>query len=211
MHMTISKANEWARKQGKTIAAVAVGVIIGSAGPAIVHAAIPDSGGVVHGCYTTGSSVFTPKGSVRVIDSASTASCPSGTTALNWDQHASSTSSSVGSYISDLTNRHWNSPELAYRNFAGVDMHGGVFAGATMSYSDFHGANLSGSTFDIGSYDHVNMQSVNSSNTDIHSDTFVGTDLSTANLTGVTWDGVQCPDGTYSSDHADTCLGHLVP
>lgn len=44
----------------------------------VAYASIPDSSGVIHGCYQTN------KGSLRVIDSS--ASCAVGETALNWSQ-----------------------------------------------------------------------------------------------------------------------------
>ncbi len=43
---------------------------------------IPDSSGVVHGCYKTTGTAH----ALKVIDSSVTASCPSGFTSLNWDQ-----------------------------------------------------------------------------------------------------------------------------
>lgn len=43
---------------------------------------IPDSSGVVHGCYKTAGTNH----ALKVIDSSVTASCPSGFTSLNWDQ-----------------------------------------------------------------------------------------------------------------------------
>jgi hypothetical protein len=44
----------------------------------VAYSAIPDAGGVIHGCYAN------TRGAVRVIDSA--ASCDPGETALNWSQ-----------------------------------------------------------------------------------------------------------------------------
>jgi hypothetical protein len=62
------------RKAGIVLAALALLVLGG-----VAYAAIPDSGGVIHGCYKTSD------GKLRVIDSASE-SCVSGETALNWSQ-----------------------------------------------------------------------------------------------------------------------------
>jgi hypothetical protein len=45
-------------------------------------ASIPDSSGVVHGCYKTSGTAH----ALKVIDNSVTASCPSGFTSLNWDQ-----------------------------------------------------------------------------------------------------------------------------
>jgi len=51
-------------------------------GVGIALASIPDSGGVIHGCYKTSNP---GQGALIIIDSASQ-SCPSGTTSLNWSQ-----------------------------------------------------------------------------------------------------------------------------
>jgi hypothetical protein len=44
-----------------------------------VSSSIPDSAGVVHGCYDSG-------GNVKVIDTSVTTTCPKGYTSLNWNQ-----------------------------------------------------------------------------------------------------------------------------
>ena len=58
-----------------------LGVIFGAGmtGWAVVHAAIPDSNGTIHGCRNTTTTLL------RVIDSASQ-NCDSNETGLNWDQ-----------------------------------------------------------------------------------------------------------------------------
>jgi hypothetical protein len=50
-------------------------------GAAIAYASIPGPDGVIHGCYKTSNPA---QGALIAIDSA--ASCPSGYTALNWNQ-----------------------------------------------------------------------------------------------------------------------------
>ena len=50
-------------------------------GATVAGASIPDSGGSIHGCYKDSD---LDKGSLYVIDSAET--CPTGYTALNWNQ-----------------------------------------------------------------------------------------------------------------------------
>ena len=53
-------------------AVIAIGIGVG----AFAYASIPDSGGVIHGCYKTSD------GKLRVVDST----CASGETSLNWNQ-----------------------------------------------------------------------------------------------------------------------------
>jgi hypothetical protein len=63
----------------RLVLALAVGgVLFGVA--SVVQAAIPDSHGVIHGCYKTSG------GALRVIDTATSAKCLASETALNWNQ-----------------------------------------------------------------------------------------------------------------------------
>ena len=63
------------------IFAGAVGVLL-LAGGAVAFGAIPNlTTGVISGCYTN-----TSPHVLRVIDTAKTAKCPTGTTAINWNQ-----------------------------------------------------------------------------------------------------------------------------
>jgi|SRR5215831_3239778 len=62
----------------KWVIPVAVAVVALGAG--IAYAAIPDNGGVIHGCYSNAN------GLLRVVDSASADACRTSETALNWNQ-----------------------------------------------------------------------------------------------------------------------------
>jgi hypothetical protein len=63
-----------------TAAAVVTGALVGGVG--FAFASIPDGGGVVHGCYQNKGKAH----ALKVIDSSVSAGCPSGYTALNWNQ-----------------------------------------------------------------------------------------------------------------------------
>jgi len=65
------------RRPSPAMAVACVALLVALAGAA--EAAIPDSSGVIHGCYVTNT------GQLSVIDSA-TASCGAGQTALDWNQ-----------------------------------------------------------------------------------------------------------------------------
>lgn len=71
-------ASRWSGRAGLVAGAIiaATGIMIGA------MAAIPDAGGVIHGCYAPSSGY-----KLRVIDTAKTSKCPSGQVALNWNQH----------------------------------------------------------------------------------------------------------------------------
>jgi hypothetical protein len=61
------------------------GVVFGAiiaGGIGIAYASVPDSKGVIHGCYNP-----TNNYTLRVLDTAKTATCPTGQTALNWNQN----------------------------------------------------------------------------------------------------------------------------
>src|SRR5262245_48023941 len=62
-----------------------VGALAGAAvaGGAFAYASIPDSGGVIHGCYTPGG---TTAGKLRVINTDAGQSCKATANPLNWNQ-----------------------------------------------------------------------------------------------------------------------------
>jgi hypothetical protein len=62
------------------VVAAAAAVAVAITGGAIAYASIPDSSGVIHGCYTV------KGGSLRVIDTAKGQKCATGQHALNWNQ-----------------------------------------------------------------------------------------------------------------------------
>ena len=69
----------------KTFAFLAAGTLLaGVVGAGIAYASIPATDGTIHGCY---SSDTLGTGDLYVIDDAAT--CPSGYTALNWNQEGS--------------------------------------------------------------------------------------------------------------------------
>jgi len=64
----------------KILVAVAAGSVLSATFAVMAHAAIPDGGGVIHGCYAP------PNGSLRVIDTAASGACKSTEKSLNWNQ-----------------------------------------------------------------------------------------------------------------------------
>jgi hypothetical protein len=67
----------------KSRVGVAVSAVVVTAGvvtAGVSAASIPDSAGVIHGCYTNAA-----PHTLRVVDTATTASCPGGTTSLKWN------------------------------------------------------------------------------------------------------------------------------
>src|SRR5215471_1384281 len=65
------------------LAGVAAGLAVLAVGGGVALATVPDSGGVIHGCYAKPSG-GTPAGTLRVIDTGQ--SCQANESALNWNQ-----------------------------------------------------------------------------------------------------------------------------
>jgi hypothetical protein len=57
------------------VAIAALAVALGG----VAYAAIPNTGGLITGCYDSG-------GNLKVIDTSTVSSCPKGYTSLNWNQ-----------------------------------------------------------------------------------------------------------------------------
>lgn len=76
MKLTISRT--------KALAVAGAAAVLSLAGYGVAYAAIPDGGGVIHGCYKT--PVPTHGTPLSIIDTGAGGSCPSGYTALPWSQ-----------------------------------------------------------------------------------------------------------------------------
>lgn len=70
-------------RSGTWTKGIVVGIVFGGlVATGVSWASIPDSSGVIHGCYKTRGTSH----ELKVIDTAVTASCPAGYTPLTWDQ-----------------------------------------------------------------------------------------------------------------------------
>ena len=67
------------KRIGLVTAGLVAGLVMVGGTAFAVSSSIPDSAGVVHGCYDSG-------GNVKVIDTSVTATCPKGYSSLNWNQ-----------------------------------------------------------------------------------------------------------------------------
>lgn len=112
---------------------------------------------------------------------------------------------------STFTRTHLNA-NSEHINFTGASFNGADLSYASLPYSHFNDADLSGLTIASSSFTGSIFSNANLSNTSFAGVTLTGsTGLDSANLSGVTWSSVYCPDGTNSSDHDNTCTGHLTP
>jgi hypothetical protein len=72
----------WSRVGVAILAVTATTFVVGKVG--LGFASIPDSGGVIHGCYEV--SATSSAYPLKVIDTATNPSCPVGYTSVNWNQ-----------------------------------------------------------------------------------------------------------------------------
>ncbi|HEX3456138.1 MAG TPA: hypothetical protein VHS03_16065 [Gaiellaceae bacterium] len=72
------------RRTSALVAAAAVVAALAATG--IAYATIPDSSGVIHGCYSKTSSTSLPPGSLRVVDTGLGQTCGQNEVTLNWNQ-----------------------------------------------------------------------------------------------------------------------------
>ncbi|HSX15670.1 MAG TPA: pentapeptide repeat-containing protein [Candidatus Saccharimonadales bacterium] len=168
------------RGQTKLVVGIAAGLLVGGAGTAAVLASVPDTTGVIHACYRGNN--------VRIIDTA-TQTCNANETALSWN------SATPGQFLTNLVGSRFTNTSLAYRNFAGVDMHGSIFNGVYLDGADFSNANLSSTDFTLGSSNNY-MRGTNFSNTNFSSAQFVSPDLTGANLTNTNFTNATLGGGT---------------
>ena len=99
----------------------------------------------------------------------------------------------------------YGGPGLVGANFAGKHLKNIEFREVDVRNADFSGATLESVSFydsDLGNADLSNatLKSVG---------LYEANNMATANLTGVTWLNVICPDGINSDANGSTCDGHF--
>lgn len=154
-------------KAARLWAGLLIGLAIGGYAVATVRAAIPDTDGTIHACYTTG---LLP--TFRVVDSTS---CDTGETHLTWKQSGSAT----GVLRSDITGKDLSGAQMVYWDLRDMNFTGTMFAGANLS-----GVDLRGSTLTNAILPNANLSSAN-----LSSLTLAGVDLSGAHLNDTTLTG----------------------
>jgi uncharacterized protein YjbI with pentapeptide repeats len=79
-----------------------------------------------------------------------------------------------------------------------------TLAGCNLSGVNLSGVNLSGADLSGANLANANLKGANLSHAKLS-----GANLTGANLNKVIWSSTNCPDGTNSNNHGNTCLGHL--
>ncbi len=194
------------RKQKKVVALLALGVVLGGAGTALVGAAIPDADGKIHACYSTGM-----LGRVRIIDSPSQ-TCRSGETAISWDQSAGSGGGAAGGFISNnLPDSTFRMASLQYRDLKNITFSGSEWVGSDLTGSHLTGSSFTGNTFKPGpdAHDYMNLAGVVAAGVNFSSSYFEfnfrapGANFSGANFTNATFEGGLDGAGVSATDFTD--------
>ncbi len=178
---------------------LAAGFFIGTATILLIPKVFAHEGNsdpnLIHGC------VSDLTGALRVV-SATTTSCGALETAI----HFPATLSSVPPLTCpgcDMT----ESTHLRYK-----DLTGAWLRGAILSYGDYTGAIFTDADMRDVIADGANFRDADMRNVFFERTAFTGAiGMTTTLLTGATWSSVNCPDGSNSSDHDNTCIGHLSP
>jgi hypothetical protein len=80
------KAVRFIKTKTGLLAIIVAATVVGGVMSAVVSAAIPDSGGTIHGCYRNSAGLFDSKGTLRVINSDNGETCTGSETGLTWSQ-----------------------------------------------------------------------------------------------------------------------------
>ena len=127
MSLTAVK-KRWSSPERLTIVGLVIALVFTVTGFEVASASIPDNNGEIHGCYTN-----TSPHVLRVINLATTPTCPSGTTSLKWNQvnvtegfhDASQSFTNAGTVVGSLS-----LAAGSYSVTAKVNVHNGSAGGA---------------------------------------------------------------------------------
>lgn len=88
-------------------------------------------------------------------------------------------------------------------NFTGASIRDDAFLNSDLTGSNMTGVIANGGT--PADFNNTNLTNVNFTNANLTG----AINMSTANVTGVTWSNTICPDGTNSNSNGNTCVGHF--
>lgn len=197
----ITKALGQIRRQSKLVAGILVGLVAGGIGSAAVLAIVPDSNGMIHGCYRNST------GSLRIIDTSTQTCNVSNETDISWNQTGPQgppgsggsvlVSNLVGANLDgavmvgwdlsnkDFTNAHFGLATIGSSDLTGATFTGAHFNGGRLHHLDFSGHDLTGVVFDDGIMSDMDFSGANLTNAQIGTGLFtaINTNFSNANLT----------------------------
>jgi hypothetical protein len=131
---------------------------------------------------------------------------------------ATSATSTLGGFLSDMTGAYIYDQYLGYHNFTGFNFSNASLNSVTMIGSVLVGANLSGAKILLSTLTSADLSKANLLGTN-----FSGSNLTDADLTGAKIDGTTiwysctdsicypttCPDGKIIPTDISTCIGHF--
>ncbi len=161
----------------RVIAGAAFGIVLGLLGTSVVKAAIPDTNGMINGCYSTGL-----LGMFKIIASPSE-TCSLGQTAISWEKQAPSR----GRLAATLTNSDFGAASFAYQDLRNLNMSGSSFAEANFNGAVFTGTTMTNLTVDEATFSNTNFGGINFSGSTlskvlIHKTNFANANLSNTNF-----------------------------
>jgi len=125
--------------------------------------------------------------------------------------HASSLSgcSLAGANLAglNLSGDNLSGDNLTSANLSGANLRNDNLTSANLSGTNLSGANLSGANLKNATLTTADLTGANLTMTNLKG----ATGMSTALLTGVTWNRTKCPDNTVSNNDGGTCLNDLNP
>ena len=143
-----------------------------------------------------------------------------------FSKQASSTSTQAYSrgcnFTEESSTIKWLNQALTPFPISGSSSQGIILVNANLTGADLSHSDLSGSA-DLTNADlcftnlynalmqDANLTGANLWHSNVEDTNLTGADLTGANLSDVIWIRAICPDGTNSSDHDNTCEGHLSP
>ena len=172
--------------------AVATAIVVASLTAGVSYASIPDSGGVIHGCYKP-SNKATP---LKVIDTARTSKCPNGYDSIVWNQTGPQGPVGPQGQTGATGATGQQGPPGPAATCAGIphvgidlsgcDLEGANLGNVNLTNANLAGADLSdGGTLDSSNLSGVDLSNSNLSGVDLDETDLADTDLSNADLYGV--------------------------
>ena len=130
---------------------------------------------------------------------------------------------SVGTRLKgkDLSNAYLPSATLGNADFSNINFSNAIFVNGRLGDNDdpitnnlfmndnFTGAQLSAVQFLGADFTNANFTNARIDGAGFKDVVLTGAQMTTAELTGTTWNNTICPDGTNSDANGNTCIGHL--
>jgi hypothetical protein len=114
----------------------------------------------------------------------------------------------------NLTKAYMKGADLQGANLQGANLTSAYLANANLSLANLQGAKLTSAYLVAADLGGANLKSATLTNADLHNANLTNANMTGATLTGATvsgviWSNTVCPDGTNSTAHGNTCVGHL--